>query len=154
MSTTLSFLIAGCGELRSPTAPIMAGCANPAPLITHDKKVPGQYIVDLADGVEINDEARRLAAKYKFRILEVFVHVLGGFAAEMSDAAVAGVRCEPSVKSVSEDPIGDITGWSQQGRSEWVWGQASRPSNSAAAADANRATSPGDLNFSACGSRG
>lgn len=105
-SILVLFLVSGCGQLESPTDPRSVACASPAPYIEHANHVPGRYIVDLRDGVDVRAETQRLAMKYRFIVIDVFDAVLGGFVAELNDRAIAGLRCEDSVLSVSQVPTG------------------------------------------------
>lgn len=106
-------VLSGCG--RSPATPevdprlsLFAGeCANPAPLhLTRGEKVPDHFIVVYADTVT-NPDARTsaLAAQYGFTTTHRYQHALKGFAATLSPATVASLRCERDVKYIEEDAV-------------------------------------------------
>ncbi|HEV2147768.1 MAG TPA: hypothetical protein VGR37_10230 [Longimicrobiaceae bacterium] len=63
------------------------------------------YIVRYRDGTDAAAETRRLAERHRFRPRFVYTGI-SGFAADLSAHALAGVRCEPSVRSVSHDALG------------------------------------------------
>ena len=81
-----------------------AQCSQPAALTgTPDARTAGQYIVVFRDGTDAAGTAQRLAQKYGFEARHVYQHALQGFAAPLTDAQLAGVRCEAEVKYVSHD---------------------------------------------------
>jgi hypothetical protein len=88
------------GGCQRSTAPIdgcveVEGTFNPA--------APG-FIVRYKTGVDPVATTARLETKYAFSANHVYT-ALPGFSARLSDAAVAGVRCEPVVAVVSHDGI-------------------------------------------------
>jgi len=88
----------------APTVEIVPpSCIRPAPLVGRfDPRAPG-YIVDLSNGVDVAVETARLGEKYGFTARWVYTAVLGGFSAELTPQAVAGLRCERTVQSISFD---------------------------------------------------
>ena len=68
---------------------------------------PG-FIVLYKSGADPVATTSRLEAKYAFSASHVYT-ALPGFAAQLSDAALAGVRCESVVAAVSHDGVGTIT---------------------------------------------
>jgi hypothetical protein len=107
----LALPLAACSESPTQAGPgprpleAFAQCSQPAPLTgTPDPRVAGQYIVVFHDGAD------RLAQKYGFQPAHVYQHALRGFAATLSDAAVAGIRCESETRYVSHDGVVTIGG--------------------------------------------
>jgi subtilisin family serine protease len=101
-----ALVLAACTE--SPTTPIVSVGQGPtqAPLIraAGGGGIPGQYIVVLKDDVQdavakSKDKAARKGGKLK----HAYEAVLKGFAAELSDEAVADLRLDPEVAYVEED---------------------------------------------------
>lgn len=87
----------GCGG-TSGNAPL--ACANPAPLDgSYDPAAPG-YIVMFRAGTDAAAETARLAQKYGFTTGPA-LEILPGFSAELTPAALAGVRCESTVLRVT-----------------------------------------------------
>jgi hypothetical protein len=80
-----------------------ADCSTPAPLLGRADPKAGGYIVQFRDGVAVQPEVDRLAAKYKFTARHVYQSALRGFSAELTVATLAGIRCEASVVSVEYD---------------------------------------------------
>lgn len=86
-----------------------AQCSQPAALTgTPDSRTAGKYIVVFRDGTDAAGTTRRLAQKYGFEPRHVYEHALQGFAAPLTDAQLAGVRCEAEVKYVSHDGAASI----------------------------------------------
>ena len=80
----------GCVEVK--------GTFNPA--------APG-FIVSYQSGVDPISTTAELEGKYAFSAKHVYT-ALPGFAAELSNTALAGVRCESVVASMSYDAVGAI----------------------------------------------
>lgn len=100
----------GCSPDANPVAPT---CSNPAPLLSGENastRVPGRYIVGLKEGADANVTAQQLADKHGFTVRHVFKYVPLGFSAEMTDAALAAVRCEPVVERVDYVIWGTVAG--------------------------------------------
>lgn len=96
-------LAAACRALPVAAGDVVA-CLRPAPLEGRpDPRAPG-YVVRYHDGVDAAAETSRLAQRHGFRP-DVVYRTLPGFAAELSAAALAGVRCEASVKRVAHDGV-------------------------------------------------
>jgi hypothetical protein len=86
---------------RMPVPP----CADSAPLVgTYDPAAPG-YIVQFHDSVNAAAETARLAALYGFTTTFVFQSAPKGFAAQLSPATVAVLRCEPAVTAIEYNGI-------------------------------------------------
>jgi hypothetical protein len=88
-----------------------AACAKPAPLYGDGESVPGAYIVVFHDYVsDPAAYAQRLAELHGFQLTFAYTHALRGFAASMSDGALAQVRCARGVHYVEEDRVISIGG--------------------------------------------
>lgn len=88
-------------------------CPNPAPLEgTPDDRMSGYIVVYDQDqdwtAEEIEIKTQELAETYSFEPTHVYDRAIPGFAAELSEKALAGVRCEPSVEAVTYDAYGEI----------------------------------------------
>jgi hypothetical protein len=80
-------------------------CADSAPLLgTYDPAAPG-FIVRFQDSVNAAAEAARLGALYGFTPTFVYTAAIRGFAADLSFATVAVLRCEPKVMHISYDAV-------------------------------------------------
>ena len=89
----------GIGPEPAPT------CIAPAPLLGRaDARAPG-YIAVYHDTVNATTETSRLAAEYDFQPIAVWNVVIRGFAATLMPPAVAGIRCEPTVRYVQHSGI-------------------------------------------------
>lgn len=72
-------------------------CLSPAPLLGKKSAAPG-YIVVYRDGTDAAAVTGRLSRKYEFTPRTVYEHAFPGFSAELSGAALAGIRCEKEVR--------------------------------------------------------
>lgn len=110
----LALSAAACGT--NPAGPdprfaITPSCSRPAPLHGEpDSRIPDHYIVVFKDGVNAPATASTLAERYGFQTRFVWEHALLGFSAVMSKEAVAGVRCESSIKYIEFDAVITIDG--------------------------------------------
>ena len=68
-----------------------------------DARAPA-FIVDYKSGVDPVATTSRLEMKYGFSAIHVYT-ALPGFAAQLTNAALSGVRCEPVVAAISHDGI-------------------------------------------------
>jgi hypothetical protein len=107
----LAALLVAAGCQASAPSSRELRCASPAPLTGRpDARAPG-YIVLFHDSVDANVETTRLAAHYGFSPRNVYNTVVRGFAAEMTPATLAAVRCERSVQSIGHNGVlGHATG--------------------------------------------
>lgn len=105
----LTITLAACGsdavspdlDLRGERTP---ACSNPAPLLgTRDPLAPN-LLVQFKAGVNPAAETARLAAVHGFTPTHVYLE-FAGFAAPLSPAATAAVRCASSVQLVEHDGI-------------------------------------------------
>jgi hypothetical protein len=71
---------------------------------TFDTRAPG-YIVAFDAGVPAQETTNVLAARYGFTPAYVYASP-PGFAAQLTDAALAGLRCESVVKAIEHDAVG------------------------------------------------
>ena len=100
-----ALLLAACAESpTTPTAPLQQGPTQ-APLIKAPSGgVEGQYIVVLKDEVQSTSEkAKAKAEKKGGKLKHAYAAVLNGFAAELSDEAVADLRLDPEVAYIEQD---------------------------------------------------
>jgi subtilisin len=65
--------------------------------------IPGQYIVVLKDSVDTSAVADKHKDKYGIGVLHVYNHALKGYAAKFSPSALAAVKSEKDVLSVTQD---------------------------------------------------
>jgi len=113
----LATLPAACSDSSSPTDPmprpgattdpasiVEPACANPAPLDgEYHAETPG-YLVFFRDGVDAQVTAHALEVKYGFTLDAVLdVAVLGFTTEDATPVAVAGLRCEPTVRLVEHN---------------------------------------------------
>jgi subtilisin family serine protease len=101
-----ALFLAACAESpTTPTAPLTQG-PTLAPLIkaSGGDGVDGQYIVVLKEEVQSTSEkAKAKAEKKGGKLKHAYAAVLNGFAAELSDEAVADLRLDPDVAYIEED---------------------------------------------------
>jgi hypothetical protein len=71
---------------------------------TFDARAPG-YLVLFHEGVPVQATTKELADKYDFTPTSVWESAVQGFAAQLSEAAVAGIRCEPAVKLIEHNAV-------------------------------------------------
>lgn len=104
-------VLAACGDVATapaepPRRELTPACTNPAPLQgTPSPRRESRYIVLFRSGVEPTAEVARLARAYGFTPTHVYLFASGGFAAELTPNAVAGLRCEGSVRVVEYDQV-------------------------------------------------
>ena len=81
-------------------------CAEPAPLLGDpDYSLEGAYFVCFKDGVNVAEEAARLAEAYGFTPRYVYSIIPCLAARDLSQEIVDGLRCEPTVDHLSYDGI-------------------------------------------------
>jgi peptidase inhibitor I9 len=86
---------------RMPVPP----CSDSAPLLgTYNPAAPG-YMVQFHESVDATAEAALLGDRYGFVVSLVYQSAPKGFAAQLSPATVAVLRCEPVVASIEHDGI-------------------------------------------------
>lgn len=80
-------------------------CADSVPLLgTYNPAAPG-YMVEFRDSVDAAAEAALLADRYGFTVQSLYQAAPKGFAAQLSPATVAVLRCESAVASIEHDGI-------------------------------------------------
>jgi hypothetical protein len=92
-----AIVLAGCDHSTDP----FADCVEVTG--TFEPAAPG-FIVFYHSGVDPVSTTAQLEAKYGFSASIVY-DALSGFAAELSPAALSGVRCEPVVRSIGHDGL-------------------------------------------------
>ena len=103
---TLGFIalfVGGC-RWESPTEPIVPQCASPAPFYQSQERAPG-YIVSWRDGIDGRETVKRCEARYDFHAQDIWEALHGFSSQDLTLRAIAGLRCEPDVSSVSENGI-------------------------------------------------
>nr|XP_054752702.1 extracellular serine proteinase-like [Lytechinus pictus] len=73
-----------------------------APLLTVDEPIPGKYIVKFKEGRKIDDFAINLAGG---KVTRKFSKVFSGFAADLSDELVEGLRKSEAVEYIEQDGV-------------------------------------------------
>ncbi|XP_041477129.1 extracellular serine proteinase-like [Lytechinus variegatus] len=73
-----------------------------APLLTVDEPIPGKYIVKLKEGRKIDDVVINLAGG---KVTRKFSKVFSGFAADLSDELVEGLRKSDAVEFIEQDGV-------------------------------------------------
>lgn len=96
--------LAACADsATTPTAPLTQG-PTLAPLLRGGPDaIAGSYIVVLKDEVEVKGKAKEKAERKGGKLKHEYAAVLNGFAAELSDEALAEMRADPDVAYVEED---------------------------------------------------
>jgi len=98
----------GVGE--GDESEVVPPCSNPAPL--HEEPdstaAPGYIVVYDTEGdwteQAVEDTTARFKDAYGFTLESTYVYTIQGFAAtDVSDEALAGIRCEPGVKYVDRN---------------------------------------------------
>ncbi|WP_027482832.1 S8 family peptidase [Deinococcus pimensis] len=143
----LTLALAACGTTPTTTAPAAQG--ELAPLYTSGDTIPGRYIVALRDGSVITSApnavsaqgvsslgvtaqaARSLVGALGLSATDADVHgiytsAFTGFAATLSEKAVAQLRRDPRVEYVEQDqvvslrpPAGDVSAQATQSGATW-----------------------------------
>jgi subtilisin family serine protease len=101
-----ALFLAACAEPTSTPLPHVSQIRESAPLYLKDgpDAVQGQYIVVFNDDVDDpHGKAREKAGKANASLKHSYGAVLKGFAAELSDAAVAELRSDPDVAYIEQD---------------------------------------------------
>jgi subtilisin family serine protease len=104
VAAALGFGLAACSDVpvtsTSSLAPTSASFAKGGDGIP----IPGRYIVRFRDDEpDVDGRAGRLATRHAGRIRHLYRSALKGMTLELSDAAVAALRNDPSVLSVEQD---------------------------------------------------
>lgn len=96
----LTLVATGCERSTAP----LNGCVEVKG--TFDPAAPG-FIVSYQRGVDPVATTARLEKKYTFSASHVYT-ALPGFSAQLSTAALSGIRCELTVSSISHDGVATI----------------------------------------------
>src|SRR5687767_15588226 len=101
------FVLAACAEpVSSPSPSLVRVEPAQAPLLRTGsaEEIPGQYIVVFKDDVENpHGKAKEKAVKAKASVKFSYGSALKGFAAELSDEALAELRSDPDVAYIEQD---------------------------------------------------
>ena len=101
----LLLVLASAPQSFAARAELHPSCENPAPLLgLQSREAPG-YIIVFREGTHVRRTLARLRRTYRFKPEHVFGHTLPGFSAQLSDAALAGIRCEPEVQYVEYNTV-------------------------------------------------
>ena len=76
--------------------------SQPASAAQNGQVVAGQYIVKLADGVDVS-AAKDLGRLYGLTVHFTYSHAFHGFAAHIPDAQVARLQADPRIASIVAD---------------------------------------------------
>jgi subtilisin family serine protease len=108
---TLVVALAACSDSPTtsssrPAAPV----PDEAPVMfarsASSEPIPGKYIVVFTDAVtDPVGKAHEKALRHKGKLTHAFDRVIKGFAAELSDSAVAALRADPDVALVEPDQV-------------------------------------------------
>jgi len=101
-----ALVLVACAEPPvTPNAPPVQALGNQAPLyMKGDDGIPGQYIVVFNDDVDNpHGKAKEKTLKANGKLKFTYGAALKGFAAELSDEAVAALRADPDVAYVEQD---------------------------------------------------
>ena len=82
--------------------PAVAGAAGAA----DERPIPGQYIVVLKGGVDVDAVVAEHRRGAKAEVLVSYEHALSGYAAKLSASGLARVKADPRVESVQQDVEG------------------------------------------------
>ncbi|MBA2724767.1 MAG: S8 family serine peptidase, partial [Actinobacteria bacterium] len=86
--------------------PFLGGPVKGAPLGgAAETRIPGQYIVVLADSADPSSVAREHAAAEGASVMHVYRHALKGYSAKMSEQAAARIANDPRVLWVEADKV-------------------------------------------------
>lgn len=96
--TLVAALLLGCNHMRGGQCVTVKNADSPH----------RGFIVVYKSGVDVRAATDRFAAKYSFTPRFVWTQALNGFAADFTPGVLAGIRCEPEVKSIEHDPPGVI----------------------------------------------
>jgi subtilisin len=85
-------------------AVVLTGSASPSAASASEAGVvPGQYIVVLKGGSSTLATVEKHKRKYGADVSQIYTHALKGYAAKLSDSAVAAIRAEAEVDLVTAD---------------------------------------------------
>jgi hypothetical protein len=96
----LTLIAMGCQRSTAP----LNGCVEVTG--TFNPAAPG-FIVSYQSGVDPVTTTARLETKYTFSASHVYT-ALPGFSAQLSTAALSGIRCESTVSAITHDGVGTI----------------------------------------------
>ena len=102
----LALVLAACAETPSTPSPTVSQIRQDAPLFARGgpDAVVGQYIVVFNDDVADPDgKSKDKAGKLNGNIKHTYVSAIKGFAAELTDEAVAELRRDPDVAYIEQD---------------------------------------------------
>ena len=109
-----ALVLVACAEPPStPSVPVQRSVGDEAPLFAKSSggdPIAGQYIVVFNDAVaDAHGKAKEKSLKHGGKLKFSYGAVLKGFAAELSDDAVAALRADPDVAYVEQDQTVSIS---------------------------------------------
>ena len=121
LALLLPLAFAACQDAEAPLAPPGTDLASPSFSQSQAGEViPGQYIVVFNDGVaDAPSLARRLTAAHGGSLRFTYEHAIKGFAAQLSDAAVAALRNNSNVAYIEQDQVVHAVGSGSQSNATW-----------------------------------
>jgi subtilisin family serine protease len=106
----LGFGLAACSDVTVAPTSSLAPTTSTFAKGTNGVPIPGRYIVRFRDDEQdVDGRARELAVKHAGTVRRVYKAALKGMTLELSDAAVAALRADPSVLSVEQDQTVSIS---------------------------------------------
>jgi subtilisin family serine protease len=113
LAVIFTALVAACAEPPTTPSPSLGeAIADEARVLSSQAggPIPGQYIVVFNDDVaDPHGKAKEKALKKNGKLKFSYGAVIKGFAAELSDAAVAELRADPDVAYVEQDQVVTLT---------------------------------------------
>ncbi|MFZ2492412.1 MAG: protease inhibitor I9 family protein [Thermoanaerobaculia bacterium] len=98
------FVTATSTEVAPSDAIVMPTCNTPAPLRLAPIPAKG-WIVIFHSKTDAAAVTAQLAARYGFTPLHIYEHALQAFSAELTQAQIAALRCEPAVQAIEQNAI-------------------------------------------------
>ena len=100
-----STFIQGTGLVVGNDLLLPVACSNPAPVTLSEpgQQSAGNWIVMFQDNVNATVTTQQLAARLGFTPTTIYEFAFKGFAAEFSLETLASLRCEPTVKIITEN---------------------------------------------------
>lgn len=106
-SLLLLLAFTACSGPLDPGAVLVPPCWSPAPLLGSYTPGAPLYFIRLESGVDVTQEANRLARRYGFTVVHVY-WTSPTFTAALDSRVVAQVRCERTVRYLEYDGIGTL----------------------------------------------
>jgi hypothetical protein len=100
-----STFVQGTGVVVGNDLLLPVQCSNPAPVLLAEpgSQTAGSWIVMFQDAVDARTTTQQLAARLGFTPFIIYEFAFKGFAAELTPSTIAALRCDPTVKVVTEN---------------------------------------------------